>query len=517
MDDPNAEVRRRSSGNNNPFLRPSGDLCPINRIPVEILSRLFELVAADILDKVCLWRDQQSYDSESDDEHDVPTPWLPVSQVCRHWYDVAASTPSLWTNVIIPPFLCSSFYRIEKQLERSKDLPLDIRIYLEGVVISYSDEFPSSYIPSFCDLLLTQVARWGSVEVRSDLGDDVLKIFDALFKTPIPTASQLTSVELACPDDLTGFLSRHASLSKDFVLFRSSAPHLKAVSVTGIIIDWNQPWISSATNLTTLKLVYYGEHQCISWVDFATILCGALHLQVLIFENRRFGDVDPAWADPNLGDVPEHDGMTPIKLPELRQLDIYLQIPMMIQLLRRCYMPALTKLTIRPHYQYLGGINEIEVLIAQLIGPVSHCRFPEIGLPLIQRQSRSLLAGIQHLDIRFFSRLSTDSIDSLYGNLKQLTSLTLLNIEGFAFIDLLFTPTGQLSDVKLPRLTALSVLHSRLVDHRVRDICALAWQRKDIGVPLKKLILGGGELSHGKFPNDCLLWCRENLETFYFR
>ncbi|KAG6379351.1 hypothetical protein JVT61DRAFT_11813 [Boletus reticuloceps] len=139
----NAEALPRGKfWDNNPFLDPTGDSCPIHKLPVEVLSYLFEVVADDlrsttsrhnaftdeILDN---HKPNDTSEFKSDWESVALTPWLPVSQVCRYWYDIAISTPSLWAVIHIPPWSYPPLPYIATQLERSKDHPIDIRIGLE--------------------------------------------------------------------------------------------------------------------------------------------------------------------------------------------------------------------------------------------------------------------------------------------------------------------------------------------------------------------------------------------------
>ncbi|KAF8752019.1 nucleosome assembly protein (NAP) family [Rhizoctonia solani] len=75
------------------------DAVPINRFPIELLGRIFEM-ARDVEPR-CI------------DE---------VVLVCSRWRNIALAIPSLWTRIDLHPSLCKSFY---PSLNRAQYLPLD--------------------------------------------------------------------------------------------------------------------------------------------------------------------------------------------------------------------------------------------------------------------------------------------------------------------------------------------------------------------------------------------------------
>ncbi|KAG6371502.1 hypothetical protein JVT61DRAFT_9206 [Boletus reticuloceps] len=196
-------VPRGEFGHKNTFLDAAGDSCPIHKLPVDILSYLFEIVA-DGLRNATTRREVGVIDNHrpsgdvSKFQSGSLTPWLPVSQVCRYWHDIAISTPSLWAVIHIPPRVqsCPSFRCIATQLERSKEFPLDIRIHLDN-----SSDYPSVFLHTICNTLLAQVCRWRSIEVKVTWAEDVYEILDAISKARIPIALQLKSVTLICSLD----------------------------------------------------------------------------------------------------------------------------------------------------------------------------------------------------------------------------------------------------------------------------------------------------------------------------
>ena len=428
------------SSRNNPFVSPSGNSCPIHKLPAEILSYIFELVADGLRSRTAATDTSEYYMDHTltrkVTDSDALTPWLPVSDVCRRWHDLALSTPSLWTVVIVPPTsgppLCRSgspFYRISRQLEQSKCHPIDILIRLDVL-------YPGYLVPMIFGGLLEQVDRWRSIEVQVVLAEHMhhgilYRISQEISRKPNLIASQLTSVVLACREPVPQGKDYIYKFSKDFALFGSSAPRLETISLTGVNIDWNQAWISSASNLTTLRVMIGDNQEGPSWAEFSAILRGAPQLKVLIFENGNevlFERVDPAWADPNIGSTSGGNSMIPVELPELKRLDISLPTAMLAQFLRRCYTPSLTRLTIQPLFEeirqgYYRRAPELEHL--QLVGPLAVTgTSSEVRLPLAQAQSHSMLSAAQHLCTEHFQEFGAEGTDALYRKLNGLASLS---------------------------------------------------------------------------------------------
>lgn len=94
-------------------IRSSIDI-PILKLPQELLIRIFELV---------------THDNPMDIHHLLP--------VCRHWYNSATHYPYLWNRIEIrPKWDIHDADRLTKYvscaLRRSRNLPLDITIYVRG-------------------------------------------------------------------------------------------------------------------------------------------------------------------------------------------------------------------------------------------------------------------------------------------------------------------------------------------------------------------------------------------------
>jgi len=223
----------RLSLKDNPFVPPKGK-CPINDIPPEVLSLIFEIGARSFEDEdsdeedeamATFWNleegvddgvddgqdDNRSCDSESSSDstfENVPPFELLVSQVCQHWRTVALNTPSLWTKIAVPPFESAPFERVKVLLERSKGLPIDIHIDCEppddeeeeGGSCSDSEDSELFQPPgsmSFADLdilmsiLVPHISRWGSIEVSVSCYKHMFVFLSAVSDPSIEGAPQL--------------------------------------------------------------------------------------------------------------------------------------------------------------------------------------------------------------------------------------------------------------------------------------------------------------------------------------
>ena len=190
---------------NNPFVPPKGDICFINNLPPELLSRIFEVGSADNdseddddvgVDPQDSFRynfssakgaagkdshgshvemqvelDDEEIDDEEDSDptgsSDFPPPrvsfQIVISHVCRHWRNVALSTPSLWTNIEVAPEARPPYESVSTRLERSKGLPIDI--YVNCGPPAPDVEPPSDADLEFLfSLLCPHIHRWRTME-----------------------------------------------------------------------------------------------------------------------------------------------------------------------------------------------------------------------------------------------------------------------------------------------------------------------------------------------------------------
>ena len=122
-----------------PYCSPpaKGGVRFINNLALGLLSRIFKGGSAD--DAKDEDGDGDEEEEETDDEADkdgtrssgdFTRPWLPFSiiafHVCCHWRNVATSTPSLCTTIIVLARTRRPYELKSTQLERSQSLPIDV-------------------------------------------------------------------------------------------------------------------------------------------------------------------------------------------------------------------------------------------------------------------------------------------------------------------------------------------------------------------------------------------------------
>lgn len=139
----------------------------MHRLPVEVLQVVFLLAVNDEPDCPSIF----SYDSKTTAmSANFGSPPLLFTRVCRHWRDVAHSTPEIWSRikVILPgrlvkpltPFFPSL---LQVWLAQSGNLPLTICIYYIGFLPSSSHGVDSRLL----EILYDETRRWETVSAPS--------------------------------------------------------------------------------------------------------------------------------------------------------------------------------------------------------------------------------------------------------------------------------------------------------------------------------------------------------------
>ncbi|KAL4075137.1 hypothetical protein V8B97DRAFT_1542325 [Scleroderma yunnanense] len=529
-------VQDGSTLSNNPFIPPPDGSSPISRLPPEILSHIFEhgvlseddahdsdeisaqfwndfgdmdktehegedgdLHSASASDSD--WESEESDSDESDDADDCPPFQILVSHVSRHWRTVALETPSLWTRIDVSYDDRPPYGRVATYLERSKSLPLHIRIDFEPPDDDfYVDEegprplFGTDILELFM-LLIPYVPRWGSVRVDVTSYEHMYTFLETISAPSIPPATQLQVLQLYHHEDMETdepFTFAKPELSTHFTPFGGFAPHLRNVALWGVHIDWSLPWLRSAPNLTDLELAFHSKDVRPSWAAFSAMLRGAPALETLSL--RASGPSGPplGWIiDPSVAGWSEGIN-SPIFLGNLSELDLAFMPPFhAISLLRKLCTPTLKKLTL----DFDDG--DYTDFVTQLAGPAT------LMAPLSSDQPRSLLRSLESLKVAGLP-CSDDSVNLLYRELVNLKSLNLsLTYLPRSFIQALFETPYTI----LPALTTLYV--SGIAGE---DLRRLVSQRKSAGVPLITVYM---EESSEIAPDD-VIWLRDNLEVFDF-
>jgi len=109
------------------------EFSPINRLPTETLSHIFDLVCAQ----------------DQDDSHVHTRHVTTLAQVCSQWRSNVISTPLLWSTIHVSQQTQPEF--IALCLERSKDVPLEIVLETRGELLAFTSlpAYPRSNTPAF--------------------------------------------------------------------------------------------------------------------------------------------------------------------------------------------------------------------------------------------------------------------------------------------------------------------------------------------------------------------------------
>lgn len=507
----------------NPFVPPKGDVCFINNLPPELLSHIFEVGAADddsededdteeeLEDGDGDDGDEEEADDEGDsDSSDFPAPWpqfqIVVSHVCRHWRNVAFSTPSLWTTIEVGPEARPPYQYESTLLQRSKGLPIDIYVDCEPREDeNHTESDATGGTPSDADLislyslLIPHIHRWRTIHISVSEYRHMYVFLNAVSDPSISAAPQLTTLQLYHHEETEEFDNfGYPSMSKHVILFGGSAPCLTSVVLWGVHVDWNQSWIASASKLTSLELEYHPEDVRPSWAQFTTILRGAPALENLSLRMSGPSGDPPAWLiEPTPGS--SEDLNAPVQLLKVTDFILAFHSPARaIGLLHQFYTPALKNLVL----DFDNG--DYSDFVHELAGPAT-----SLSPPSAQEQPRSLLSNLEQLKIAGLP-CRTECVEMLYGELQNLTSLNIsLSYLPQMFLDILSAPctlTGR-GDVWLPRLATLYV--SDTSGDALREVVQ---KRRDMGVPLDSLYVE----ESSDLEKEDVEWLEENLKTFNF-
>ncbi|OJA09333.1 hypothetical protein AZE42_05462 [Rhizopogon vesiculosus] len=541
----------------NPFVPPKGT-CPVNNIPPEVLSLIFEIGARSFEDgedsdeedeaMATFWNLEEGAGDDVDEEDSVtrrlersrvigddgdksqdedglsesssdstfeaaPPFEVLISHICQHWRTVAINTPSLWTKISVSPLESAPFERVKTLLERGKSLPIDIHIDCEppdddeeGSCCSGSEDsepHQSSHSMSFSDLdalmslLVPHISRWGSIEVSVSCYKHMFVVLSAVSDPSIAGAPQLEALQLYHHEDAESIAAfAHPDLVQHFKLFGGIAPRLKSVALWGVHVDWCQEWLSSGSNLLDLELAYHTDDVRPSWRQFVGILRGAPKLETLSLCSSGPLGAPHDWRSEG-GSSDDYSGV--IELRSLTDLVLAFHSPIYVSGLLRCLaLPALKSLTLD------FDDDDYTDIVAQLAGPATTA----VQVLKDGEKRHSLLSGLQTLKISGLP-CSDRSVELMYkelGNLKALNlSMTYLTP---AFLQLLYPcPVPGRRDVWLRSLTTLST-----ADVPGAQMLELVRQRKEAGVPLKAVYMEEND----EVTQEDVQWLKENLETFDF-
>lgn len=531
---------------NNPWVPPKG--CPVNNLPNELLAYMFlvgtkmeeeeedaeegedEDEYADELDLIDGWEDSDDEDPKAslkklgfrhnddemdEDDEDEDEPILPfqvlVSHVCRHWREIALESPALWTNLTFSegaPFTKSQIW-----LERSKGLPLDIRIdcTIPDVYDDHphphptepsdenSDDEPPRLLgshgqrydedhkdcdhppPSFSikdldtilDLIVPHVAHWRLLEVTASLYDYMYTLLTRLAQcSGAPLLEVLELYHYEDTEDYDTF--EPVALNTAFLIFNGIAPKLSDVALWGVHLDW-EPSLSFLSGLRDLELAYHAKDVRPSFATFSKILAASPNLRTLslcLSGPADHVDDDNEWI------------LEPLEIPSLKDLVLCYHDSK--------YITALVDILSTPNVHSLALDYDEE----------DYTEFAQRLTKPVRGKSKSILSGLEHLKISGLP-CNERTVDMIFEQLAGLQTLN-LNCSGDEeiFFDRLMKSKSYCPN--LHTITTTGIQGSKMKQ--------FVEARKAAGVPVKKVFMSEEDEVDEKEEK----WLRGHLDALEF-
>ncbi|KAL0959030.1 hypothetical protein HGRIS_014337 [Hohenbuehelia grisea] len=297
--------------------------CPVDRLPIELLSYIFILSTHRChVPFPAENRQKSSFDSES-----VTAP-LAILSVSRQWRHVALSTSSLWTSICVT----SDFIDVQgaesssasintaplvTYLARSRNAPIDIMIDARDPSWDFSESgvtpTSTSYVPPFqpthmeqtMHLLLPHLSRWRTVTILTDTWQIMHTALAVMNPSLLAQgAPQLQSLVLVrCNDFIShgsDFQPHHLKDSPFLATAPASAtesaaagvfPRLRHLVMQGVHGHWAAlPSALQARCLETLELSSHSLQVRPTVDEFCNILSSCQSLRKLVIDGSGVSD-----------------------------------------------------------------------------------------------------------------------------------------------------------------------------------------------------------------------------------
>lgn len=268
-------------------------LFPIDRLPLEIVRFIFQLVIRD----VPLYATYNRYR-------------LVLTWVCRPWRRVALNASNFWSSIWVgddDPYTCSLEF-----LRRAGSAPLDIRIGdKERQAFEIEDAEPMSLneLKPIMDALvkkLPTIRSFLGVFIQWDVALDVIHKFNES-KLEASSLEGFTMHHLGHTYVFSTFAPLPPEILNSIKLFNGHAPKLACLGINGLVVDWTPEILA---NLTSLDLRRIPRRVAQGTADIRRILQECHHLYRLALCYL----------------VPYHDEMPssgpPLQIPTLRELTL---------------------------------------------------------------------------------------------------------------------------------------------------------------------------------------------------
>ncbi|KAI0676052.1 hypothetical protein C8Q78DRAFT_1007887 [Trametes maxima] len=278
------------------------NLSPTTRLPPEILSEIFTLVAVDNYD-ARRWHYCGSSHAYK---------WIALTHVCRAWRDIALNTPRLWSRVVItrPDAAMAA-------LARSRKAPL----WLTSVLL-HPEDFRATML---CDTLRGESTRLKELNISGP--SRLVQMLSAGWTTPAITLEKLT-LSSDFPQCDRNYVLPSMPVSAE--IFSREVPRLQHLEIHRIAIDWPNPLFCST--LRTLAVhSRYDMPASVKEGEFRKLL-DALERMVSL-ENLQLNEAIPRLLDDaaTMGRL--------IALPNLRRLDLFADASESANLFRHLSLP----------------------------------------------------------------------------------------------------------------------------------------------------------------------------------
>ncbi|TFY71036.1 hypothetical protein EVG20_g1977 [Dentipellis fragilis] len=454
--------------------------CPIDDLPVELLSHIFLILKA----MHALTRHERA------NERIHSTPYqITLSHVASRWRTIAINTPDLWTFIYVS-HTHKHLERVDAFLTRSASQSLDIviRCLQRSPGTGLSDPQKTTMIAKpriafgpLLSKLVTHVARWGAFNFSSDVWQIMRAELTVLQPT---TAPHLRTFGLRYYDRTYRVANTHPAWAAnnwgDLTPFSGAPLQLHELAVRGIPLDWQ--WCAFAgLRVLTLSNNFSQRRVGLSSDDALRILarCPAL-------VSLRVEDLVP---------LANHATAQAVELPVLNDFDIAVVTWDSADWITQYLIaPNLRALTLW-HYKSLT-VEIMDVLTG------AH---PTTGASIL----RPLRVFCM---VPFHAECNSDRRHLMYGQLHNLrvfiydTDVDDTGVGSFTFLRDLMGPTGTV--LPLPNLTTLVIAS---IDWNLMH--AVVEARRDAGAPLRKVVFRTDACEEDL---EQAQWFAQNLETFAF-
>ena len=210
---------------------------PVNRLPVELLVKLFRLVGPYTTEPKfrpvgCSWK--------FDGRHihpDDKTGWVRLMLVCRHWRNVGVNAPHLWRTIFVTRNLESLKYRLEK----SQGCTID-------VIFNDSEYEPIN--TAALPFLLVHSKRIRSIKTSESFTFSNLHLLKPMFQVQLPSLERIEIIPKF--GSIHSFYrgSRLATYDPNLNFSKTRQPRLRHLVAFGVTL----PGSSSFWSLSTLVL-----------------------------------------------------------------------------------------------------------------------------------------------------------------------------------------------------------------------------------------------------------------------